>query len=134
MIRVPGATARVGLAALAVALSVFSAGCSGSSSKAAGGGAPFSLKAKPVPTAQVDAPKSYKFVPAVVEVKAGTPVTWTNHDDFPHTVQVLFGADPATEQLGVGRTATLAFDRPGTVYYRCSLHPAQMKGEIVVTS
>ena len=129
----PGVRVAAGLAA-AVTAAIGLAGCSsGSSAKASDGKAPFTLKAKPVPSDRVDAAKSYKFEPAVIEVKTGTTVTWTNHDDFPHTVQILAGADPSTEQLGVGRTATVTFDHPGTVYYQCSLHPAQMKGEVVVT-
>jgi hypothetical protein len=34
----------------------------------------------------------------------------------------------------LGKTVTIAFDGPGTVYSRCSLHPAQMQGEVVVRS
>ena len=79
------------------------------------------------------APKSYRFEPRVIQVKQGGKVTWTNHDDFPHTVQILAGADAATHDLCIGKSVTISFDRAGTVYYRCSLHPAQMKGEVVVT-
>ena len=112
-------------------------GCSSGSSRASRGTttkAPFSLKDTPVPTDRVELPKSYRFQPAVIEVKRRTTVTWTNHDDFPHTVQVLAGADPGTHDLGIGKQVTITFDEPGTVYYHCSLHPAQMKGEIIVTS
>jgi plastocyanin len=92
------------------------------------------LADKPVPTDRVELPKSYRFEPRVIEVKQGTTVTWTNHDDFPHTVQILSGAETGTYDLGIGKTTTIALDRPGTVYYHCSLHPAQMKGEVVVRS
>jgi plastocyanin len=119
----------------AVALAGVTAGCSsGSSSSSKGSAPPFVLTDKPVATNRVELPKSYKFQPPVIEVKRGTTVTWVNHDDFPHTVQILAGADTGTHDLGIGKTVTIAFDRPGTVYYHCSLHPAQMKGEIVVTS
>jgi plastocyanin len=120
---------------LAVALAGLTAACSSGSSSAAGGKvkAPFTLSDQPVATDHVELPKSYKFDPPVIQVKQGTTVTWVNHDDFPHTVQILAGVDAATHDLGIGQTVTIAFDRPGTVYYHCSLHPAQMKGEVVVT-
>jgi plastocyanin len=128
-----GAAAVVAAAALA-ALGL-GAGCSSHSSSTAAGStkAPFTLKDQPVPTDRVELPKSYRFDPPVIQVKRGTAVTWTNHDDFPHTVQILAGADAGTHDLGIGRTVTISFDKPGTVYYHCSLHPSQMKGEIVVT-
>jgi len=121
-------------AALAVAALGLGTACSSHSSTQAGTTkAPFTLKNAPVPTDKVELPKSYRFDPPVIQVKKGTAVTWTNHDDFPHTVQILAGADAATHDIGIGKTLTISFDRPGTVYYHCSLHPSQMKGEIVVT-
>jgi len=122
----PVLVAAAGLAAVA------SAACSSGSSAASSGKAPFSLSDKPVATASVQLPKSYRFEPRVIEVKQGTTVTWTNHDDFPHTVEILAGAEPGTHDLGIGKTVTITFDKPGTVYYHCSLHPSQMKGEVVV--
>ena len=127
--------ARALLPALALAVVGLSAGCSSGSSTASAAStdkAPFHLSDQPAKTDHVDLPKSYKFLPPVVEVKQGTAVTWTNRDDFPHTVEILAGADAGTHDLGIGKTVTITFDRVGTVYYRCSLHPTQMKGEVVV--
>ncbi len=123
------------VAALAVAIAGTTAGCSSHSSSRANGEAapPFTLKDPPVRTDRVELPKSYRFQPPVIEVKRGTKVTWTNHDDFPHTVAILSGADPATHDIGLGKSVEITFERPGTVYYHCSLHPAQMKGEVIVT-
>jgi plastocyanin len=118
---------------LAVALAGLAGACSSDSSASSAGKAPFTLADKPVAADHVDLPKSYQFAPRVIEVKRGATVTWTNHDDFPHTVQILAGADAGTHDLGIGRTVSITFDQPGTVYYHCSLHPAQMKGEVVVT-
>jgi plastocyanin len=125
---------RVAVAALVAATATGLGGCSKSSTTKEAGStkAPFTLKGQPVPTDHVELPKSYKFEPPIIQVKPGTTVTWTNHDDFPHTVQVLAGADPTTQSLGIGKSVTITFDRPGTVYYHCSLHPAQMKGEVIV--
>ena len=76
-------------------------------------------------------PKVYTFEPAVIEVEAGSTVTWTNRDDFPHNVHLLDGSD-TTVDLPLGESAALTFDEPGTVEYECSLHPQQMQGSIIV--
>ncbi len=84
-----------------------------------------------VETNRVDLPKSYRFEPASIRVDAGTTVTWTNNDDFPHNVHLLDGSD-RTVDLPVGGEASLTFDRPGTHDYECSLHPQQMQGTVTV--
>ncbi|HEX2026297.1 MAG TPA: plastocyanin/azurin family copper-binding protein [Actinomycetota bacterium] len=85
----------------------------------------------PVRTDRVDLPKSYRFEPAQIEIDAGTTVTWTNNDDFPHNVHLLDGSD-RTVDLPLGGTGRLTFDQPGTIQYECSLHPQQMQGTIHV--
>ena len=119
------------LAVLAASALLGLVGCSSSSS--ADSGAPFEVKGTAVRTDRVDLPKSYKFAPAVIEVKAGTTVTWTNHDDFPHNVTLLTGPDKTSKPLGIGDSASISFAQPGTVYYECTLHPQQMKGKVIVT-
>ena len=119
------------LAVLAASALVGLVGCSSSSS--AESGAPFAVKGTAVRTDRVDLPKAYKFAPAVIEVKAGTTVTWTNHDDFPHNVTLLTGPDKTSKPLGIGDSASIPFAQPGTVYYECTLHPQQMKGKVIVT-
>ena len=106
-------------------------GCSSASS--ATGEAPFKVSGTAVRTEQVDMPKAYKFSPAVIEVKAGTTVTWTNRDDFPHNVTLLTGPDKSSKDVGIGQSASLSFAEPGTVYYHCSFHPQQMRGKVIVT-
>jgi plastocyanin len=120
----------LGLSAAAAAL-VALAGCSGSSS--ASGSAPFKVSGTPVKTDKVELAKSYKFVPAVIEVKAGTTVTWTNHDDFPHNVTILTGVDKTSRDLPLGQSASIPLTKADTVYYECTLHPQQMHGKIIVT-
>jgi plastocyanin len=119
------------LAALAAIALLGLVGCSSSSS--ASSDAPFKVKGEPVPTDRVDLPKSYKFAPAVVEVKAGTTVTWTNHDDFPHNVTLMSGPDKTSKHLGIGDSASIPFAQAGTFFYECTLHPQQMRGKVVVT-
>jgi plastocyanin len=120
----------VGLGVAALALTGL-AGCSSSSS--ASGSAPFKVSGTPVRTDKVDLPKAYKFAPAVIEVKVGTTVTWTNHDDFPHNVTLMTGPDKTSKSLAIGETASIAFTKAGTVYYECTLHPQQMRGKVNVT-
>ncbi len=114
-------TRRAAIAGL-VLLSLASCGDGG------GGGA---ADSEPVRTDQVELPKSYTFEPASIEVDAGTTVTWTNHDDFPHNVTLLDDSG-VSEDLPIGESATIAFEEPGDVPYECSLHPQQMQGRVVV--
>jgi len=108
-----------------LALTLGFAACGSSSSSAA----------PAVATTSVDLPPSYKFVPADIVVAKGSTVTWTNHDNFTHSVQFLDGdlpKDPKLMDPG-GKTATFTFDQAGTFHYQCSLHPQNMKGTVTVT-
>ena len=86
---------------------------------------------KPVATNQVSLPKSYRFEPEAIRIEAGTTVTWTNEDDFPHNVHLLDGSD-RTQDLPVGESASITFDESGEIDYECSLHPQQMQGSVIV--
>ncbi len=77
--------------------------------------------------------KSYRFEPAVIKVGAGSEVTWTNEDDFPHNVRFLTGSDE-THDLPIGDSVSVTFDEVGDFYYECSLHPQQMRGKVIVGS
>jgi plastocyanin len=107
------------------------AACS-SSGASTSGKAPFSVPGKAVRTDHVEAARSYRFSPAVIEVNRGDTVTWTNNDQFPHTVQLVTGDDQSTHDLGIGVTTAITFGQPGVVYYRCSIHPVQMRGKVIV--
>ena len=105
------------LAALAAA-ALGLAGCGGSS-----GG-------EPVATTEVAMVKSYRFEPQAIEIEAGDTVTWTNEDNFTHTVQVDRGDDHTVER---GESVEIAFDEPGTYHYVCTLHSRDMEGTVIVT-
>ena len=72
---------------------------------------------------------NFTFTPAEVKVKVGDTVTWTNHDDIPHTV-VSAGKfrSKATDTDG---TFSFTFTSAGDYKYFCSLHP-HMTGMIKV--
>jgi plastocyanin len=73
--------------------------------------------------------KNMKFTPSVIEVPAGTTVTWRFEDgDTPHDVK---GDGFKSEMMRSG-TFTHTFDEPGTHDYRCTLH-SQMTGRVIVT-
>lgn len=84
----------------------------------------------PVATTQVSMAKSYRFSPKVIEVRAGSTVTWTNDDNFTHTVKVDGQDDHKVER---GDSVSISFDRPGTYHYVCTLHSRDMSGEVDVS-
>jgi plastocyanin len=102
---------------LAAAVPVLATGCGGAH------------LGKPVATNEVLLPRSYKFEPAAILVKAGTSVTWRNADNFSHTVKVEHGAD---HKLARGESVTIRFAKPGTYHYLCTLHSHDMRGEVIV--
>jgi len=116
--------ARLGHLVLAVAIGLTATACGPTS-----GAAP----ASPVATTHVDLPKSYKFAPAAIVVTAGATVTWTNSDNFTHSVKFDGDASPGAV-LKPGASTTRTFDTPGTYTYICFFHPQDMKGTVVVTA
>lgn len=84
---------------------------------------------EPVATTEVEMVKSYRFDPKVIEVDAGDSVTWTNEDNFTHTVQVDGQED---HEVGKGESVSITFDTPGTYRYVCTLHRQDMDGEVIV--
>ena len=76
---------------------------------------------------------NFTFAPQVLQVRAGTAVTWLNRDDIPH---VVVGQDNPRElkspPLDTDDHFSFVFKAPGTYRYFCSLHP-HMQGSVVVT-
>jgi plastocyanin len=64
-------------------------------------------------------------------VPVGTTVTWTNHDEEPHTVVANDGSFHSPS-LGTNATFSYTFSTAGTFAYICSIHPF-MHGTVVVT-
>jgi plastocyanin len=73
---------------------------------------------------------NFTFSPAIVTVKAGTRITWTNHDDIPHTVFNDYGQF-RSRVLDTDDTFSFTPQRPGTYTYFCTIHP-KMTAKIVV--
>jgi plastocyanin len=98
------------------------AGCSGSKGE----------ESNRVATNQVDLPKSYMFRPSDITVEKGTTVTWTNNDQFTHSVRLLDG-EKGNKVMKPGEKAEYQFKEPGLYHYDCSFHPQNMKGTVQVT-
>ena len=106
-------------AAVAVFVAMLlAAGCGGTGSSA------------PVATTQVQMAKSYRFDPKKIDIKAGSTVTWTNNDNFTHTVKVDGQDDHKVDR---GHSVSIRFDKPGTYDYVCTLHSHDMHGTVIVT-
>jgi plastocyanin len=87
--------------------------------------------AAPVATDQVDLPRSYRFAPEDITVPAGTEVTWTNHDNFTHSVRLLDSGE--IQMMKPGESVSHTFTAPGLFRYDCSLHPKDMHGSVLVS-
>jgi amicyanin len=73
---------------------------------------------------------NFAFTPATLTVMVGDTVTWTNHDEEPHTV---VANDGSFHSPGLDNNATYSFTftNPGTFDYTCGIHPF-MHGTVVV--
>ena len=82
------------------------------------------------PSATVVIAKDFMFSPNTLTISAGSTVTWTNHDEEPHTVVSDNGAF-RSGAMDTNESFSFEFDKPGTYRFICSIHP-QMVGTIVV--
>lgn len=75
---------------------------------------------------------NFKYVPDTLTVPIGTKVTWTNHDDMPHTVTST--GKPRvldSKALDTDDRFSHVFAELGTYSYVCTVHP-KMSGQIIV--
>lgn len=79
------------------------------------------------------------FEPPEAEVQPGAEVTWTNTGQAPHTATFddvegrIQGLDAG--EMPPGESASLvAPEAPGSYSYFCAIHPAQMRGVLVVAA
>ena len=74
--------------------------------------------------------RNFAFLPAKLEVGAGTTIAWTNNDEMIHSVT----ADDGAWDSGLiepGATWQHTFETPGTYTFHCTPHPF-MKGVVTV--
>lgn len=72
---------------------------------------------------------NFTFAPAELAVKVGDTVTWTNHDDIPHTV--VSAGKFRSKAMDTDNSFSFTFTSAGDYKYFCSLHP-HMTGMIKV--
>jgi len=72
---------------------------------------------------------NFTFSPPELTVKVGDTVTWTNHDDIPHTV--VSAGKFRSKALDTDNSFSFTFASAGDYKYFCSLHP-HMTGMIKV--
>jgi plastocyanin len=75
--------------------------------------------------------QNFAFSPAIVTIKTGTTVIWTNRDQDSHTVSAMSGAFHSPT-LNTGQSYQYTFTRPGRFDYLCTIHPF-MTATVVVT-
>ncbi len=75
----------------------------------------------------------FAFDPKEFSVSPGGTVTWKNTGQAPHTVTFDDVEKLDTGTLDPGHEGALvAPDKPGNYSYRCNIHPAKMRGVMVV--
>jgi plastocyanin len=73
---------------------------------------------------------NFSFSPATVTIHVGDTVSWTNHDDVPHTV-VSEDKSFKSKTLDTDENFSYTFTKAGSYSYYCSIHP-KMTAKIVV--
>ena len=73
---------------------------------------------------------NFVYSPVPLTVKVGTTVTWTNHDDIPHTVDSTQGKFKSAA-LDTDDKFDFRFTEAGEYPFYCRIHP-KMTGKIVV--
>jgi len=80
------------------------------------------------PSASIE---TFVYSPGLIQVAAGTKVTWHNAGQQFHTVTSDSTGRPFDLSVDPGKEVTFTFVQIGTFPYHCGVHP-QMKGTVVV--
>jgi amicyanin len=74
---------------------------------------------------------NFSFTPPLLRVKAGTMVTWMNHDDIPHSI-LCQSLNVHSHPMDTDQSFSYTFAAAGTFDYVCGIHP-HMRGQVVVS-
>ena len=88
----------------------------------------FARAEDPSSTVSID---NFTFSPKELKVKAGTTVTWTNHDDIAHGIASSNNAFAKSKVIDTDDSYSFKFTAPGTYQYFCYIH-SHMVGSIIV--
>lgn len=75
---------------------------------------------------------NFAFSPAVLNIKKGDTVMWTNTDSAPHTVTGDSTSGPHSGTMKQGDSYSFIFNTTGTFTYHCQIHPMMTAKVIVV--
>ena len=75
--------------------------------------------------------KNFAFNSAILNIKVGDTIIWTNKDSVKHTATSDSGDELASPLVGEGETYSHKFETAGTYDYHCTPHPS-MKSKVVV--
>lgn len=73
---------------------------------------------------------NFVYSPVPLTVKVGSTVTWTNHDDIPHTVDSTEGKFKSAP-LDTDDKFVFQFKEAGEYAFYCRIHP-KMTGKVIV--
>jgi plastocyanin len=75
-----------------------------------------------------------KFIPETIRVSKGTTVTWHNLEDRTHNATANDNSWKS-DDMGLGESKSVTFDKPGTYPYHCTHHTLMgfgMTGTVIV--
>ncbi len=75
-----------------------------------------------------------KFIPSTITISKGMTVTWKNLEDRTHNA-VADDKSWKTDDMGIGESKSVTFDKPGTYSYHCTHHTMMgfgMTGTVIV--
>jgi plastocyanin len=82
--------------------------------------------------------RNIAIAPDTLKVKVGSTIKWTNFDSVEHNVisqgdRSKIGQQKfASKDFGENGTFEIKAEKPGTIHYECTIHPASMNGTIEV--
>ncbi len=76
--------------------------------------------------------QNFAYLPANIQVRTGTTVTWTNQDNIQHSETFKNGMKDSG-LLSQGQSFRYTFNTPGTYQYYCTVHPSMVATVTVVS-
>lgn len=120
------------LVTVSLALTIALGACAGGDAKKAASSSGTDPKATATTSVAV---KDFVFDAKTITVKKGATVTWTNEDEFDHSVHIdsLDVIGPNFGPMTMPTTYAYQFTEAGTFPYLCGVHNS-MTGTVIVTN